>query len=96
MDFILDHKLQPWLIEVNLSPACAERTEWLTEMLDNMTDGLLDTIEAKILKIHEDFETDTIKTIKERQTASQNIKRTQNWDLIYDQRVDDPDYRENL
>jgi tubulin monoglycylase TTLL3/8 len=42
MDFILDYKLNPWLIEVNLSPACAERTEWLTEMLDNMTEGLLD------------------------------------------------------
>jgi tubulin monoglycylase TTLL3/8 len=25
-DFVLDHKLNPWLIEVNLSPACSERT----------------------------------------------------------------------
>eukprot|EP00826_Nyctotherus_ovalis_P013056 TRINITY_DN13495_c0_g1_i16.p1 TRINITY_DN13495_c0_g1~~TRINITY_DN13495_c0_g1_i16.p1 ORF type:complete len:358 (-),score=65.68 TRINITY_DN13495_c0_g1_i16:17-1090(-) len=32
-DFILDHKLNPWLIEVNLSPACSERTEWLVDML---------------------------------------------------------------
>jgi len=32
-DFVLDNKLKPWLIEVNLSPACSERTDWLTEML---------------------------------------------------------------
>jgi len=56
MDFILDYGLNPWLIEVNLSPACAERTEWLTEMLDNFTDGLLDILEAKLLRITDDFE----------------------------------------
>jgi hypothetical protein len=56
MDFILDYRLNPWLIEVNLSPACAERTEWLTEMLDNFTDGLLDILEAKLLRITDDFE----------------------------------------
>jgi Tubulin-tyrosine ligase family len=66
MDFILDYKLNPWLIEVNLSPACAERTEWLTEMLDCMTDGLLDTIEAKLLKIHDDFDGELLKSMKER------------------------------
>ena len=66
MDFILDYKLNPWLIEVNLSPACAERTEWLTEMLDNMTDGLLDQIEHKLTRIHDDFEPDLIKYIRER------------------------------
>ena len=44
-DFMLDRKLNPWLLEVNLSPACAERTEWLVDMLDRMTDGLFDMIE---------------------------------------------------
>jgi len=32
-DFVLDYKLNPWLIEVNLSPACSERTDWLIDML---------------------------------------------------------------
>ena len=40
-DIILDEKLDPWLIEVNLSPACNERTEWLTKMLDDMSLDLL-------------------------------------------------------
>jgi len=34
-DFVLDYKLNPWLIEVNLSPACAERKDWLVKMLGN-------------------------------------------------------------
>ena len=32
-DFILDYKLNPWLIEVNRSPACSERADWLINML---------------------------------------------------------------
>jgi hypothetical protein len=41
----LDYKLNPWLLEVNLSPACVERTPWLGEMLDDMTSGLFEIIE---------------------------------------------------
>ena len=72
MDFILDYRLNPWLIEVNLSPACAERTEWLTEMLDNFTDGLLDILEAKLLRITDDFEPELL--AKMRNTNSTNTK----------------------
>jgi hypothetical protein len=68
MDFILDYKLDPWLIEVNLSPACAERTEWLTEMLDNFTDGLLDILEAKMLTITDDFDADLLSSMKKGQS----------------------------
>lgn len=43
-DIILDQYYNPWLLEVNLSPACSERTEWLTEMLDDMAYGLLNIV----------------------------------------------------
>lgn len=36
-DILLDKYCNPWLLEVNLSPACAERAKWLSEMLDYMT-----------------------------------------------------------
>ena len=40
-DIILDSFFAPWLLEVNLSPACSERTEWLSEMLNEMGSGLI-------------------------------------------------------
>jgi tubulin monoglycylase TTLL3/8 len=49
LDLILDEQLRPWVIEVNLSPACNERTEWLTKMVDDMCLDLLSHLEQKIL-----------------------------------------------
>ena len=40
-DLILDEALEPWLIEINLSPACAERLPFLTDMLNDMAIGML-------------------------------------------------------
>ena len=47
-DFAIDKDLNLWLIEVNMSPACAERQPWLTVMLDDMDTGLTQVIGAKV------------------------------------------------
>ena len=44
---MLDDDLKPWLIEVNLSPACSERTHFLRQMLQYMTDGLFRILRDK-------------------------------------------------
>ncbi len=49
-DILLDHKYTPWLLEVNLSPACSQRTAWLSEMLVQMTLGLLQVVLPKALR----------------------------------------------
>ena len=41
--------LNPWLIEVNLSPACAERTPWLTQMLNDSAIDMLGHVQDRIL-----------------------------------------------
>ena len=48
-DIVLDAELSPWVIEVNLSPACSERADWLTQMLDDSSFDLLHHIQSRIL-----------------------------------------------
>ncbi|CAD7967783.1 unnamed protein product [Amoebophrya sp. A25] len=43
-DIMVDEKLRPWLLEVNLSPACDARTDFLAEMLKQMADSLLEIL----------------------------------------------------
>lgn len=54
-DIILDESLNPWLIEVNLSPACNERTPWLTKMLDDMSLDLLCYLEPRLIVSVDDW-----------------------------------------
>lgn len=49
-DILLDHKYTPWLLEVNLSPACCQRTVWLSDMLLQMTLGLLQLVLPKSVR----------------------------------------------
>ena len=55
-DFVVDKDLKLWLIEVNMSPACAERQPWLTSMLDDMATGVVNLIQAKVTSYRESFE----------------------------------------
>lgn len=48
-DIVLDSKLNPWVIEINLSPACSERADFLTKMLDDSAIDLLGYLQNKIL-----------------------------------------------
>ena len=79
-DFMLDQKLNPWLLEVNLSPACAERTDWLVSMLDRMANGLFYHLERRFLKITDDFKGGLKAHLNQRKhDQSQEIASTNGW-----------------
>lgn len=52
-DILFNDRLQPYLLEVNLSPACDEREEFLTRMLDEMTGSLFEVLKEKELRHQE-------------------------------------------
>ena len=51
-DIVLDSEFNPWVIEINLSPACAERADWLTKMLDDSSLDLLGHLEQRVLMLN--------------------------------------------
>ena len=63
-DLFITDDLDPYLLEINLSPACDEREGFLTKMLDDMTVGLF-----SILKEKETAELEAIK-----KTEDNNIR----------------------
>lgn len=65
-DILLDENFKPWLLEVNLSPACAKRTHFLKEMLQNMTEGLFEILRRK--------ELEEINKIKKNKKLQENLK----------------------
>jgi len=82
---MLDRKLNPWLLEVNLSPACAERTEWLISMLDRMASGLFTLLERKLWKVADDFKGDLKTYLKSKAKQKLDTQNIDGWKLIYDQ-----------
>lgn len=52
-DIIIDSILNPYLLEVNLSPACDEREDFLTKMLEDMTVDLFSILKDREIELNQ-------------------------------------------
>lgn len=52
-DILIDHILNPYLLEVNLSPACDEREDFLTKMLDDMTVDTFSILKEREIELND-------------------------------------------
>ena len=82
---MIDQKLKLWLLEVNLSPACAERTDWLVTMLDKAASGMFSLIERKLAKVSDDFRGELKKYMSVKRKMKPVESQIDGWHLIYDQ-----------
>lgn len=76
-DLMLDENLKPWLIEVNLSPACSERTQFLKHMLGDMTEHLFRILRRKEKSQTEQFNQDLNAYKKEVKAKKEKLKKLQ-------------------
>ncbi|KAL4481462.1 hypothetical protein ABPG74_007551 [Tetrahymena malaccensis] len=90
-DILLDNYAHPWLLEVNLSPACSERSSFLTEMLDAMAYKMFQIV-FKQNNLQEDLE------IKETAPSAPPVS-CQNpdydWEEIYNEEQKEDFYEED-
>lgn len=82
-DILIDSVLNPYLLEVNLSPACEEREEFLAKMLQDMTTGLFSILKEREIELNENRaeapqKEKPAKGVKqESQTTPESLSKTQ-------------------
>lgn len=74
-DILLDKEFNPWLLEVNMAPACSERTSWLRQMAEEMADGLFSIILGPVYTASP--------VVQEPQSVEASASSTYSWELIY-------------
>ena len=85
LDFVIDQDLRCWLIEANMSPACAERKtqQWLSDMTADMADGMINIIEDKIVKQLAAHKTEYNGPLKEKiENSGKTAVDIKNWELM--------------